>query len=283
MNISIIIPAHNEERFIEETLDSLVSQTLLPKKIVVVNDNSTDNTVHIINKFTDKYHFISLVNITNSSKDHMPGSKVINAFYQGFQTLDSNYDIICKFDADLIFQKDYLKTIAEVFESDSKIGMASGILYIEKKKKWIYEHIADKNHVRGPIKAYRKECFEAINGLKKSIGWDTLDVLLAQYHGWKTKTCHSLIVKHLKPTGKNYNTNTKYVHGEAMYKMRYGLWITLIASIKLALLKKRPSLINDYLTGYYKAKAKKEVFLVSEKEGDFIRKLRWKKMKKKLI
>lgn len=195
MNISIIIPAHNEERFIEETLDSLVSQTLLPKKIVVVNDNSTDNTVPIIHKFISKYNFISLVNINNSSKEHMPGSKVIKAFYQGFQTLDTNYDIICKFDADLIFQENYLKTIADIFESDSKVGIASGILYIEKKNKWVYEHIADKNHVRGPIKAYRKECFEAINGLKKSIGWDTLDVLLAQYHGWKTKTCHSFNCK----------------------------------------------------------------------------------------
>jgi glycosyltransferase involved in cell wall biosynthesis len=40
----IVIPAHNEEQFIALTLDSLISQTLLPKKVVIVNDNSTDKS-----------------------------------------------------------------------------------------------------------------------------------------------------------------------------------------------------------------------------------------------
>ena len=46
MNFYIIIPAHNEASSISLTLDSLLKQTLLPKKIVVVNDNSTDNLEH---------------------------------------------------------------------------------------------------------------------------------------------------------------------------------------------------------------------------------------------
>jgi glycosyltransferase involved in cell wall biosynthesis len=44
MDYYIVIPAHNEEQFIALTLDSLISQTLLPKKVVIVNDNSTDKT-----------------------------------------------------------------------------------------------------------------------------------------------------------------------------------------------------------------------------------------------
>ena len=53
-------------------------------------------------------------------------------------------------------------------------------MYILKRNKWIYENISSKNHVRGPIKAYRKECFIDIGGLKAHVGWDTLDVLLAK-------------------------------------------------------------------------------------------------------
>ena len=53
----------------------------------------------------------------------------------------------------------------------------------KKMEKWIYENIAAKTHVRGPIKAYRAECFNDINALKSSIGWDTVDVLLAQKKG----------------------------------------------------------------------------------------------------
>jgi glycosyltransferase involved in cell wall biosynthesis len=282
LNIYIIIPTHNEERFIAKTLDSLVSQTLIPTKIVVVNDNSTDHTEDIINEYANTYNYISIVN-TYTTKDHMPGSKVINAFYQGFNTLDTNYDIICKFDADLIFPPDYLAKIVHHFQKNDTIGMVGGFCYIEKDKKWVLENLTSKDHIRGALKAYRKACFEDINGLKPAMGWDTIDELLAQYHNWKIQTDTSLHVKHLKPTGNTYNPKAKYKQGEAFYRMRYGFWITLIASVKLALLKKRPGLIGDYLTGYYKEKRKKQSFLVSETEGAFIRKLRWKKMRKKLI
>ena len=281
MNIQIIIPAHNEEAYLAKTLESLVTQTLLPKRIVVVNDNSTDTTETIARKFEKTHDFISLLNI-ESGTDHLPGSKVINAFYKGFEQLHSDYDLICKFDADLIFPSNYLETIAVVFAQNPKIGIVSGILHIEQNGQWFYENIADKNHVRGPIKCYRKACFESIGGLKQSIGWDTVDVLLAQYHNWKIQTDTNLIVKHLKPTGKTYHKASKYLQGEAMYKMRYGFPITLIAAIKMGLKKRQPVLVADYLKGYFKAKKAKKTFLVSEQEGTYIRKLRWKNIRKKI-
>ncbi len=282
LNIYIVIPAHNEERFITKTLTSLVSQTLLPKKIVVVNDNSIDHTERIVNDFCSRFDFISQVE-TNSSKEHMPGSKVIQAFSAGLQTLDDAYDIICKFDADLIFPSNYLEKIVSHFNENPRVGMAGGFCYIEKNQKWVLENLTNKDHIRGALKAYRKACFTDINGLKFAMGWDTIDELLAQYHNWEIKTDASLQVKHLKPTGQKYNSKARYKQGEAFYRMRYGFLITTIASFKLALLKKHPILILDYLKGFFKAKKKKKSFLVSTSEGKFIRKLRIKKMKEKLF
>ncbi|WP_035084947.1 glycosyltransferase family 2 protein [Aquimarina latercula] len=280
MNIYIVIPAHNEELLIAKTLKSLVSQTFLPKKIVVVNDNSTDNTKTVVLDFINKHSYISLVN-TSSSKDHMPGSKVINAFYKGYTSLDDQYDVICKFDADLIFPKNYLATLVKNFKENQKIGMFGGFCYIQKDNNWILENLTNKDHIRGALKAYRKSCFQDIRGLKPAMGWDTIDELLAQYHNWKIKTDQSLKVKHLKPTGNTYNPKAKYKQGEAFYTMRYGLMITLIASMKLAILKKQPKLLLDYLIGFFKAKKSKQPYLVSKVEGDFIRKLRWKKILQK--
>ncbi|AXT56498.1 glycosyltransferase family 2 protein [Aquimarina sp. MMG015] len=280
MNIYIVIPAHNEELLIAKTLESLVSQTFLPKKIVVVNDNSTDNTKTVVLDFINKHSYISLVN-TSSSKDHMPGSKVINAFYKGYTSLDDQYDVICKFDADLIFPKNYLATLVKNFKENQKIGMFGGFCYIQKDNNWILENLTNKDHIRGALKAYRKSCFQDIRGLKPAMGWDTIDELLAQYHNWKIKTDQSLKVKHLKPTGNTYNPKAKYKQGEAFYTMRYGLMITLIASMKLAILKKQPKLLLDYLIGFFKAKKSKQPYLVSKVEGDFIRKLRWKKILQK--
>ena len=87
MKYYIVIPAYNEEAFIALTLQSLVSQTLLPKKVVVVNDNSTDKTAEIVLAFAKENPFITLVNKT-SEAIHLPGSKVIQAFHKGFETLD---------------------------------------------------------------------------------------------------------------------------------------------------------------------------------------------------
>lgn len=281
MDFYIIIPAHNEENSIGLTLDSLVHQTLKPKRIVVVNDNSTDNTQVIVETYKAKYSWIELVN-SISTNEHLPGSKIIHAFYKGYETLDSNYDVICKFDADLIFPNNYLEKLAFHFNKNNKLGMTAGFCYIEKHGDWILENLTRKDHIRGALKAYRKACFLQIGKLKPSMGWDTVDELLAKYYGWELLTDDSLHVKHLKPTGISYNKASKYLQGEAMYKMRYGFTITLISALKLAYKKRRFDLFKDYMMGYFKAKNNNIEYLVTEDEGEFIRNLRWKGMLNKL-
>ncbi|MFV8366790.1 glycosyltransferase family 2 protein [Flavobacterium sp. XS1P27] len=282
MNYYIVIPAHNEEAFIALTLDSLISQTVLPKKIVIVNDNSTDKTAEIVTAYAKENPFISLVNKT-SSAIHLPGSKVIQAFHKGFETLDDEYDIIVKLDADLILPNNYFETILNIFEKDATIGMAGGFAYIEKNGEWILENLTDKDHIRGAFKAYRKACFQQIGNLKPAMGWDTVDELLSKFYGWKVVTDASLIVKHLKPTGANYNKTARYKQGEAFYTLGYGFLITSIASAKLAMMKKKPLLFVDYIKGFWKAKAAKTPLLVTAEQAKFIRKYRLKKMKEKIF
>ena len=282
MNYYIVIPTHNEESFIALTLQSLVAQTVLPKKIVVVNDNSTDKTVEIVTSFVSKYPFITLVNKT-SDAIHLPGSKVIQAFQKGLETLDENYEIMVKADADLIFPNHYFETIIEHFKSDDSIGMVGGFAYIEKEGNYILENLTDKDHIRGAFKAYRKETFKQIGGLKQAMGWDTVDELLCKFYHWKVVTDATLKVKHLKPTGANYNKTARYKQGEAFYCLGYGFLITAIASAKLALMKRKPLLFIDYIKGFWKAKSAKKPLLVTEEQAAFIRKYRLKKMKEKLF
>lgn len=282
MDFYIVIPAHNEELFLKQTLNSLVNQTLLPKRIVIVNDDSTDKTLEIINAFENEFKWISGLTIS-SSRAHIPGSKVINAFYKGLETLDENYDILCKFDADLIFPKNYLERIANLFKSNPKIGIAGGLPFIKKNDTWIFEKIASKNHVRGPLKAYRKSCFEKIGGIRSSIGWDTLDVLIAQYHGWEIATDKGLHVKHLKPTGNSYSKASKYLQGEALYKMRFGFILSFLSALKSALNRKSISYFLNTINGFFKAAQNNTPYLVSKEEGDFIRKFRYKNILKKIF
>jgi len=282
MNYYIVIPAHNEEAFMALTLQSLADQTVLPTKAVIVNDNSTDKTGDIVLAFAEKHPWISLVNAT-SDAIHLPGSKVILAFQKGLATMDDQYDIMVKADADLIFPPNYFETIIQHFESDDRIGMVGGFAYIEKNGEWLLENLTDKDHIRGAFKAYRKATFKQIGGLKPAMGWDTVDELLCKFYHWKVVTDESLKVKHLKPTGANYNKTARYKQGEAFYTLGYGFFITAIASLKLAMRKGKPLLFLDYIKGFWKAKSTKKPLLVTQEQARFIRNYRWKKMKEKLF
>lgn len=282
MNFYIVIPAHNEQDSIKLTLDSLVNQTLVPKKIVVVNDNSTDNTEKIVSEFIKAHSNVILVN--NSSSDiHLPGTKIVEAFYKGLDVLDEDYDVICKFDADLIFPPNYLEVLTKHFKEDKLVGMVAGFCYIEKNNKWILEGLTNKDHIRGALKAYRKECFLQIGKLKRSMGWDTIDELLAQFYDWKIKTDDTLHVKHLKPTGLNYGKGSKYLQGEALYRLRFGFVLAFLSAFKLAFKKRSPKLFINYTLGYFKALFSKKDFLITKEQGKFIRSYRWKKILKKVF
>lgn len=282
MKYYIVIPTYNEEQFIGLTLQSLADQTVLPTKVIVVNDNSTDSTAEIVLAFAEKNPWISLVTKT-SSAIHLPGSKVIQAFQKGLESIDEDYDLIVKVDADLIFPSNYFESIIQHFESDATIGMVGGFCYIEKNGEWILENLTDKDHIRGALKAYRKATFKQIGGLRAQMGWDTVDELLCKFYNWKVVTDESLHVKHLKPTGANYNKTARYKQGEAFYTLGYGFIITAIASLKLALRKGKPFLFIDYLIGFWKAKLSKKPMLVTDEQAQFIRKYRLQKMKNKIF
>lgn len=283
MNYYVIIPAHNEAAYLSRTLDSLCAQSLLPKKVVVVNDNSTDTTGEIIARFMAKNDMFQTIDV-RSSTEHLPGSKVIEAFNNGLNLVDENYDVIVKLDADLIIPTNYFEQITYAFKANPKIGIAGGFIYEQNKdQEWFLQHPMDKNHVRGAFKAYSKSCFKAIGGLKTAMGWDTVDELLAQYNGFSTFTDETLVVKHLRPTGKAYNKKARGFQGRAMFTMRYGFWICLIASMKMALKQKNWSAFTANMKGYFEAKKEKVPYLVTEAEGAFIRSLRWANMGKKII
>ena len=282
MKYYIVIPSYNEEALIGLTLQSLISQTILPSKIVVLNDNSTDRTAEVVLEFAKNNPYISLVN-KSSENIHLPGSKVIQAFEKGFETLDDNYDLIVKIDADLIFPTNYFETIIKHFQSDERIGMVGGFCYIEKNGEWILENLTDKDHIRGALKAYRKETFQQIGGLKPAMGWDTVDELLCKFYNWKVVTDESLHVQHLKPTGASYNKAARYKQGEAFYSLGYGFIITAISSLKLAMRKGKPLLFIDYIMGFWKAKSSGKPLFVTAEQAKFFRNYRWKKMKEKLF
>ncbi|ROI08720.1 glycosyltransferase family 2 protein [Kaistella haifensis] len=291
MKFLIIIPTHNEEKNILFCLESLKNQTFRDYKIVVVNDGSTDQTQAIVNEFAAAHPDFEIKNLEKS--EHQPGAKVVRTFNKGLEMVDlKDFDIICKFDADIIFPVNYLKKIHDVYEKNPKAGMVSGIVKIKKnvfeknfasnfsdeKGQWVFENISSKNHVRGPIKSYRKECFQEMNGLRPVLGWDNIDVMLAKKHGWEVITIKDLWVKHLRPTAYKYKNQKAEKLGEYFYNIGLSFPLAVISSVKSSL-KNRS--IAEFLLTMKSFLIQKGERNLSKEEIKYIRNLRWSQIFKK--
>lgn len=283
MEYYIVIPAHNEEDFLGQCLQSILKQSLQPKKIVVVNDHSTDGTEQLIDRFLAINKAMMKVNAASSTA-HLPGSKVVNAFDKGLAKLDEDYDFLVKLDADVVLPEHYFERIGMIFKTHPEVGIAGGFIFEQDGNgEWCLNHPMDKDHVRGAFKAYSKACFKAIGGLREAMGWDTVDELLARYHGFEVHTDPELKVKHLRPTGNAYNTKAKLLQGKAMHAMRYGFLLTLIATLKMSWKQQKPSPFFYNIKGFLIAKKQGGPYIVSGEEGKFIRKFRWNNIKRKLL
>ncbi|MDY3363066.1 glycosyltransferase family 2 protein [Riemerella anatipestifer] len=271
MRFLIIIPAHNEEDSILLCLKSLAKQTYQNFDCIVVNDGSTDKTKELVESFIKDNLSFKLKNLESSF--HQPGAKVVQTFYRGLEEVSlADYDVICKFDADIIFPSQYLENINKIYTENPKAGMVSGLVYIQNDKgEWIYENLSSKNHVRGPIKSYRKDCFLAMNGLRSVLGWDNIDVMLAQMNGYDIITIKNLWVKHLRPTAYKYKSQKAEKLGEYFYNIGLNLPLAMISSAKSSF--KNGSFSEFFITMKSFLSQNKSLQLTQE-EIKFIRKLR---------
>jgi glycosyltransferase involved in cell wall biosynthesis len=280
MKLVVIIPFYNEEKYLAECIGSFVQQTRTPDLLILVDDSSTDKGTDIAKTLAATHPFIHYYR-KQSDPRRMPGAKHIHAFHLGLDQIE-DFDIIGKFDADIILPPNYFEKAMQAYRVNPNLGMFSGHLYIQKEDLWIYEAVADKNHIRGPIKLYSKKCFKAINGLIPALGWDSVDTLLAQASGFQLQTDDTLEVKHLRPTSKDYMNLEYFKHRGASYHLLgYDLTISLLSAVKLASKKKSLRIFNALLQGYFKSRGNDQR-LVNDTSAKAICRVRYRKMARKL-
>lgn len=282
MRFLIIIPAHNEEHNLPFTLDSLQQQSFKDFKAVIVNDGSTDRTAEVVSKYTNQDLRFETVNLQKSL--HQPGSKVVHAFKKGLETQDLNsFGIICKFDSDVIFPENYLEKVEETFRNNPKYGLVGGLLYIEKNGSWVYEGNSNKNHVRGPVKAYRKECFLQMKGIRETLGWDNIDAILLQNLGWKEVVIPELHVRLIKVKGADYTIKAAEYYGKYFYFLGLNRFLAYIASGKEAMKSKSVSFFFKIINSYENCRRNQLELKISEDERKVINRQRWEMLKRKWL
>src|SRR5271154_5339692 len=104
----LITPARNEAAFIETTIQSVVAQTLLPLRWIIVSDGSTDGTDDIVKKYAAENPWMELVRMPERQERHFAGK--VHAFNAGYARVkDLGYDVIGNLDGDTSFDGDYFE------------------------------------------------------------------------------------------------------------------------------------------------------------------------------
>jgi poly-beta-1,6-N-acetyl-D-glucosamine synthase len=196
----IVSPVRDEEQYIVKTLRSVINQTIRPAEWIIVDDGSTDATGKIVEDYAREYAWIKVLHRQDRGQ-RVPGTGVMEAFYTGYKSIHApDWNFIVKLDGDVGLEPDYFEHCFEHFNEDPKLGMCGGAMYCIKKGRMELEPHPIL-HVRGPIKLYRRACWEAIGGLINAPGWDTVDEIQANRLGWHTRTFPELKVIHYRPTG----------------------------------------------------------------------------------
>lgn len=222
----IITPAHNEAAVIENTIRSVITQTVRPLVWVVVNDDSLDDTGKIVERYALDYRFIRLVNLRRSGDRHF-GHKV-SAFNRGVSEIQGlNYQFIGNLDADISLGKDYFERVLHEFTRDSQLGITGGMVSSRIGDKFISQDVA-LDSVAGAVQLFRRECFEQIGGyLALPLGGiDAAAEITARMKGWRVRTFPEISVLEHRRTGssKAGPLGARVREGRRLYSLGYGLF-----------------------------------------------------------
>lgn len=218
LRYALITPARNEAEHLRKTIESVVLQSRLPAKWVIVSDGSTDGTDELIAACRDRHQWIDYVRM-DEHRDRQFAAKVqaFNAGYRRLQQVD--YDIVGNLDADISFGKDYFEFLISKFEGDPLLGVA-GTPFVEDGVGYDYR-FTNIAHVSGACQMFRRGCFEEIGGYIpiRGGGIDWTAVTTARMKGWRTRTFTERVCHHARKIGTagNHSLTATFKQGRKDY------------------------------------------------------------------
>ncbi|MFB3924905.1 MAG: glycosyltransferase family 2 protein [Syntrophales bacterium] len=252
----LVTAARNEEFFIENTLQSVIRQTIRPVKWIIVSDGSTDGTDEIIRRYTKEHDFIRLLKLTRDNNRNF--SSQVYAINAGYRLLQGRcapqYDWIGNLDADISLEPDYFQRIMEKFRLNAKLGLAGGFVYENYDGKFKSRRFNNVRSVPHAVQFFRRECFEAIGGYVplKYGGPDWCAEVMVRMKGWQAECFPDIRVYHHRHTGSAEGVlHAKFRLGQMDYSLGSHPLFELIKC--LSRIREKPYVISAILrmTGYF--------------------------------
>ena len=223
----IITPARNEAQFIGLTLESMIVQTVLPLKWIIVSDGSTDGTDEIVRRYSADHSWIELLRMPERTERNFAGKVLaFNAGYDQVKNLD--YRVIVSMDADISFDENYFRFLLGKLKEDSTLGL-TGTPFQELSGRTYDYRFVSIEHVSGACQVFRRECFEAIGGYMPLRGGsiDHVAVITSRMRGWKTRTHTEKVCLHHRKLGtaQQKALSSKFKYGIKDYMIgNHPLW-----------------------------------------------------------
>lgn len=252
----IITPVRDEEKYLGQTIECVLNQTIRPLEWVIVDDGSSDRTGEIIDQYSVQFAWIRAVHRVNRGF-RKSGGGVVEAFYDGYRALQSKeWEFIVKLDGDLTFSTHYFEECFAHFNGEPRLGIGGGEIYHSLDRKLKLEE-NPRFHVRGATKIYRRTCWDEIGGLWVAPGWDTIDEVKANMLGWTTGAFPELQLIHHRVTGSADGfVRDRVKHGLACYISGYHPLFLAASCVRR--LVRRPYVVGSFavlfgfLKGYWR-------------------------------
>ncbi len=272
----IISPVRNERVHLELTARSVERQSRPPDAWLVVDDGSDDGSPALARKLAARIPYMRVLSTplayTNDNGDRHAVAAAPRAFNWGLRATDwREFTHLGKLDGDIELPEDYFELLLEEFDRDPRLGIAGGTLIERGRSGWQTAKSA-RQHVRGALKLYRRECFEAIEGLQERLGWDGIDETYARMRGYETRSFDHIVARHHRPLGAaDGAVRGRVRRGEVHYALGYHLPWAILKSLQLAFGRPGPGSGGAFLYGYLGAAGRSAPRVEDEEYRRFIR------------
>lgn len=231
--VLIISPVRNEAARLELVAQSVAQQSRPPDLWLIVDDGSTDRTADLARAIAERLPYVRVLStpadFTSDDGDRHAAAAAPRAFNWALHTVPMNdFTHLGKLDGDIELPPEYFARLLAAFDRDPELGIGGGVLAEVTGGEWRVARAAP-HHVRGALKLYRRECFEAIGGLQERLGWDGIDQTYARMRGYRTQSFADLVARHHRPLGTADGALRGMVRrGEVHYVLGFSFpWVAL--------------------------------------------------------